>query len=48
MDCNRYVECINKLLELGFDLDKNSARDLLDALKDCYVNFDEYFNCSVN
>ena len=47
MDYKKWYECCMLLLNLGFDLDKNSARDLLGAINDVYVHYDEYINSSV-
>lgn len=38
----RWYDCCKLLLDLGFDLDKNSAKDLICAINEVYQNYDEY------
>lgn len=44
MDFEKWYESCKLLLNLGFDLDKNTARDFLGAINEVYDNFDEYYS----
>lgn len=34
INCFKYFEAMNRLLEQGFDLDKNSARTLIESIRE--------------
>lgn len=48
LNYERWYECCKLLLNYGFDLEKNSAGDLLGAINEVYDHYDEYFNSEVN
>lgn len=48
MDYEKWYESCKLLLNLGFDLDRNSARDLLSAINDVYDHYEEYTDSSLN
>lgn len=46
MDYEKWYDSCKFLLNLGFDLDRNTASDLLAAINEVYENYEEYINPS--
>ena len=48
MDFEKWYNSYKFLMELGFDLERNNAGDLVAAIYEVYDHYEEYVNSSLN